>query len=514
MLKNLINLILVLYLFSGHLYSQYIEGRYLTTVFPNVSETGNHLFSLGVPQPEQAFSLCNLVEPDYRISVREYATTAENLEMNILQPVGDTLSKRPLVIICFGGGFVAGSKDHWSMRLLAQDFARRGFVSALIDYRLGMQFDDMDLSVRAVYRAIQDSRSAIRFFRADAAGADIYRVDTDHIYLGGHSAGALVAIHNAYMDKESERPDTTYAGYQGSTAFDDLGMLDEVGLNQGFNGKANAIFSLAGAIGDTLWMESSSDIPIVMFHDLNDETVVYDYGKPFDSFLYNFCGNDLADLHGSFNIDLRAASLGIPHKLITTMGRGHGVHEAPDETLYPDVVPAISEFFYDQMLKPNPPNISGPLTVCVGSDPQSYNYSGSELVYFDWEVTGGTIVDSDPTLGTITIDWNNGVTDHLLEAIAYNRFGAASDTLSTIIDLISSGSNQWITNSGEWSDENNWMEGHVPLMCEDITFPASVTANVIDILPGQNIQIKSLNMGTNNVLQLGENATFQILGME
>ena len=184
--------------------SQFNPDRYKSDVFPGVTETTNVLFSTNVPQPNPGGGIYEGVT-GYPLNVNEYQTTNVNLYMNIFQPTGDTTTKRPVVIVCFGGGFVAGSKDHWSMRLIAQELAKRGFVTAVIDYRLGMNMFDAELSKRAVYRGVQDGRSAVRFFRADAAGANNYKIDPEQIFIGGDKGGGFFFFYNTSFNKKKKK---------------------------------------------------------------------------------------------------------------------------------------------------------------------------------------------------------------------------------------------------------------------------------------------------------------------
>ena len=174
----------ILIFFSSFSNGQPPVNRYTASLFQATTETTNVRFSTNVPKPNPGGGFYETVT-GYPLNVDEFSTTNVNLYMNIFQPAGDTLKKRPVIIICFGGGFVSGSKDNFNIRLLARDLAMRGFVTAVIDYRLGMNVFDDALSMRAVYRGVQDGRSAVRFFKADAAGANMFRVDPNQIYIGG-----------------------------------------------------------------------------------------------------------------------------------------------------------------------------------------------------------------------------------------------------------------------------------------------------------------------------------------
>src|ERR1051326_8568058 len=130
---------------------------------------------------------------------------AVTLKMDIYQPMGDTASIRPLIVLAHGGSFVSGDKK--DMELIGFEFAKRGYVVASINYRLGLGFPiDSIRAMRAVWRATQDMKAAVRFFRKDAATTNTYKIDPNMIFIGGASAGSFMAVQYAYMDQPSEIP--------------------------------------------------------------------------------------------------------------------------------------------------------------------------------------------------------------------------------------------------------------------------------------------------------------------
>ena len=167
----------------------------------------------------------------------------DSLRMDIYQPAGDTLAQRPLIVWVHGGSFVGGTKADVDVVALSNAFAKRGYVCASIDYRLGVSFPPTTTGTQqAVFRAVHDLKAAIRFFRKDAATADNYRIDPNMIFAGGSSAGAFTALHLAYLDEPSEVPpsiDTVLMG----------GMEGNSG-NPGYSSGVNAIVNLCGALGD------------------------------------------------------------------------------------------------------------------------------------------------------------------------------------------------------------------------------------------------------------------------
>lgn len=262
--------------------------------------------------------------------------TTQSLKLDVYQPVGDTASGRALIIIAHGGSFYTGSKTGTDVAPLAKDFAKMGYVTASIDYRLGMTnfpfpsstagpaghtVDSTDAGA-AVMRAVHDGRAAIRYFRKNAAiGGNTYKIDTNKIFFAGVSAGGFIALHIAYMDLLSEFPpyvDTT--GVHSGTTHGQLGMsggLEGNSGNPGYSSKVNAIINICGALGDTAWM-SPGDTPVLSFHGTNDATV------PYGSATITLAGSfPLLVVDGSYSIAEQANNLGIENCFVSWPGQDH-----------------------------------------------------------------------------------------------------------------------------------------------------------------------------------------------
>lgn len=467
--------------------------RYSVDLF-EVIETNQILFSSGVPQPNPGGGFYEFVT-GFPLNVDEYDTSPVNLYMDIFQPLDDTLSQRPLVIIAFGGGFLSGSKEHWSIRLLCQNLAKRGYVAAAIDYRLGMNIFDSDLANRAVYRGLQDGRSAVRFFRADAAGVNNYKIDPDQVFIGGHSSGGFIALHNAYLDKESERPISTYSWTQDGNAVADQDCIDCTGNNQGHNGHANAVFSLAGGLGFTSFIESGDDPSVVMFHSSDDNTVPYDSGEPFTGVTWIVIGDDLPIVHGSSEIATRADEVGLPYDFFSYSNRGHDVHEDGGSVLYSDIMPGISDWFFNEELKPKSDVLLGAGIVCDAWLQQNYQLEEGNGVHYDWQLSGGSFNTTSTSSSEVDLTWQVNNPNSQISVTPYSKLDAKGDEIALDITLQNNATNTFLNQSPDWSDVNNWDLLHSPLACEDVLI---IDPNVaIDITISSPSEVNSLFIGNN-----------------
>src|SRR4051812_4023262 len=88
------------------------------------------------------------------------------LTMDVYVPVGDIETQRPLIIWAHGGSFLGGDKNTIESSLPCNAMAKKGYVTASINYRL--ESDPLglihpDVMIKAVMRAVQDYKAAIRF---------------------------------------------------------------------------------------------------------------------------------------------------------------------------------------------------------------------------------------------------------------------------------------------------------------------------------------------------------------
>jgi acetyl esterase/lipase/PKD repeat protein len=356
-----------------------------------------------------------------------YLDQQEALTMNVFEPAGDSLAKRPLIIFAHPGGFQAGSKNADDMMAMCDTFARKGYVTATIGYRKGFVSTNAGVK-RAVYRALQDGKAAVRYFRHYA---DSYRIDTNHIFMAGSSAGAFIALHAAYADKSSERPPSTY----GTPVGPDLGCMDCSGNSFSNSSEVQGIVSMWGAMPDTGMIEGPQDPPALLLHGTDDLIVPMKTGHPFSTPFF-------PQTHGSEPISQRMQNVGVTHECHPYSGKGHEVYGATNgsfvaggpNALWDTVLNEMTAFFYEQ-LQPPTPQLTGDTSICQG-DTGTYRVSAPSTMQHCWEVDSGTIINL--TDSTARIAWQDSVEQGQvhLHSLSCIRVPAPDQTLNVPLKLL------------------------------------------------------------------------------
>jgi len=226
------------------------------------------------------------------------------LLLDLYQPANDTLRLRPLVICMHGGSLISG--DRSAMDVFCTDFAKRGYVAATIDYRVGIESPKgVRTILEALLRGVQDTKAAVRFFRSKAAQ---YGIDTSQIYLEGSSAGSMVAVHYAYWDQDEIPPDVNQAKW---------GDIEGASGNPGFSSAIKGIINYCGAIIDPKWIDAD-EVPVANFHGLLDTVVPADSGVS---------GDFTIKMFGGVAISRIALQLGIYNQGAFFPQMGHGGNE-------------------------------------------------------------------------------------------------------------------------------------------------------------------------------------------
>ncbi len=248
------------------------------------------------------------------------------LEADIYHPTNaiDTEQERPLIIYLPTGNFLppvvngapTGSRKDSSAVNMAKLLAKRGYVVAVIEYRLGWNPTSPDQVVRtgtilnAAYKGMQDSKAAVRFFRNDRATVNTYKINPNKVALIGEGTGGYIAMAHAFLNSPSkigrlpglggtkflrtQNPDSSVidtnrvGNFNGTndipldiSALLTTGDLTKVSGNFAnyptYSSDVNFVINLGGALGDSSWIDRGQ-LPMIGIHAVRDPNAPYQLG--------------------------------------------------------------------------------------------------------------------------------------------------------------------------------------------------------------------------------------------
>jgi hypothetical protein len=262
MKKFFIALLLLAPIVASAQFNQCIKGRY----------SNDSIFSTS--------QLKIVKDIDYAKRKKWPGSDSMTLKMDVYMPDTslDPVKKRPLILLIHGGAFLTGNKSN--MKYFGEAYAQRGFVAVSIQYQLGWNCPSTDIlslcllcgnksadMVRAIYRATQDARGAIKYLVQQQKN---YHIDTSSIFLMGESAGSITALHTAFWNQQEA---DTFC----KTCSNLLGNLDAVNDQLPNQFTIKGVVNSCGAINNKNIL--NNNIPVIGFHDDNDCVVPYNSGR-------------------------------------------------------------------------------------------------------------------------------------------------------------------------------------------------------------------------------------------
>ncbi|MEM1215504.1 MAG: T9SS type A sorting domain-containing protein [Bacteroidota bacterium] len=286
------------------------QNRYDDEIFTEVEVTSDVTY--GVNATVLAFSIFGEAIP-------------EELKMDVYQPVGDSESERPVVLVWHTGNFlpnvtnaaITGTKTDSSAVEICTQLARRGFVAASCTYRKGWnplavtQPERALGLIQAAYRGVQDGRTAIRFIKKTVAEeGNPYGVDTTKMVMWGNGTGGYLVLGTNGLSNYSEIiqtsnpagkflldldmngvPETPMVvpAYHGDINGEVLSVTpdDAFGLPAGdtttypnhvqYTNDYQLTVNVGGALGDISWLNDQA-IPIISVQSIDDQFAPYNDG--------------------------------------------------------------------------------------------------------------------------------------------------------------------------------------------------------------------------------------------
>ena len=317
--------------FLAILGSTFAQERYVDEVFSDVSVQSN--IEYGMNFSVIAATLGIPYAPTGSDLNQDGVVDVAALEFDLYQPDGDSISERPLVIVLHTGTFLpivangnpTGMRQDLATTAICESYAKRGYVVANLEYRLGWNPIQETQALKgaqlmkAVYRAIQDTKGAVRFFKKDVAeNGNTWGIDTSRIILTGQGSGGWVALGYATVDKYEEITLPKFLDVDEITG-DVTALIDtsEIGdwdgyggafnnvNNPGYSNEVHMVCSMGGGIGDLSWLEAG-DIPMCAVHGPTDDVAIYTTGNV----SVDLAGLITTDISGSYDVMAKANMLG------------------------------------------------------------------------------------------------------------------------------------------------------------------------------------------------------------
>jgi len=301
MKKHLLNVFALLTI--GASISASAQNRYDDPIFTNAEITITSDVTYGTNQA---------------ISLSGGAPAAQALRMDVYQPSQsvDAVANRPVILVLHSGNFLppvingspTGSRKDSAVVQACMEFAKRGYVVAAVSYRLGWNPISTDEEVRrgtllqAVYRAILDVKTCVRFMRKEkATNNNPYKIDDTKIAVYGHGTGGYIALGMGYLNQQSEMelpkfvnqydgsldtpPNPLFVVGQSYIIPSLLGNIDGTGGNavfntyehSGYSNAVNMVMNVGGALADTSWI-NPGEPAVASVHCIRDPFAPFNDG--------------------------------------------------------------------------------------------------------------------------------------------------------------------------------------------------------------------------------------------
>lgn len=231
------------------------------------------------------------------ISVLTGTPAPLDLQMDIYTPVGDTsTTPRPLILVAHTGSFLPpifnGQATGWqydsTVIYTCGALASMGYVVAAYTYRQGWLPTSPDEDIRrstllqAAYRGIQDTRTAVRYFRKDAnENGNTWNIDPDKIGIVGIGTGGYLALGAGSLHEIQEIETDKFINTQTALPYIDTTIMGNLYAttqaaiclpnHPNYSSDIDFSFNLGGALGDTEWLDGEEREPAYAgVHCVND----------------------------------------------------------------------------------------------------------------------------------------------------------------------------------------------------------------------------------------------------
>lgn len=335
-----------------------------------------------------------------------------DLKMDIYRPIDSLNTPHPFLLFIHGGAFYISDKDDTTTTIICRHFASQGYITASLNYRMGFLPSRKEIE-RTAYMGLQDAHAAMRYVLAKDS---LHLINPDQLFVGGSSAGSMIALNLAYMTN-NDKPSIAM-GKKRSQRFPDLGDIESSGNPYTNVFTFKAVANLWGSISD-LNLMNGSNTDIISFHGDADQIVPFEYGYPFSNLSEQLGKRLLGKVYGSNAIHKYAARIGIRSELVTFAGLGHAPQFNADHTIHKEnmqlILDKMTHFFY-QSLVPIKPYIAP-----THKNVREYAVAGGELSNIEWHIDGGFFTSINDSI--VSVVWCNDAIIHSLSATVHHSSG-------------------------------------------------------------------------------------------
>ena len=401
----------------------------------------NALMANGDPVPMNYFVSNSELPPEQQTTLKLYP-----MDIDVYTPpASDTETDRPVIVYLHTGNFLPqvingspmGSKRDSAVVNNCKQWAKRGYVAIALNYRMGWNPISEDPDVRrgtllqAVYRAIHDTQTAVRFMRSTTAQGDPYGIDPEKFVLFGQGSGGYVALAYATLDDYNsqvaidkfigenglpyviEAVDGTIDGGPGAIRLPD--PLQQAGISREVNMTINA----GGALADISWLEAG-DVPMVSIHCVRDPFAPFGNG----TVVVPTTNEDVVDVSG--------ANVFIPNAI--TLGNNAAFETIPvGNDPYTDRARQVYGQTYEYILPAEPtitvsPNAEGlfPIVLPINTiGGNRFTNEGAPWDWWDFNTLQAIVAATNASLGLTGEDAYDANVIHNSSILGHPDMGAA-----------------------------------------------------------------------------------------
>ena len=335
-----------------------------------------------------------------------------------MPPASDVVASRPTFVNLHTGNFLpalfngatTGDKVDSIGVNFCKQMAKRGYVAVNINYRLGWNPISGDENVRrgtllqAVYRAVLDAQTAVRFLKSPAGAA--FGIDSENIILMGQGSGGYVtqayttlndyvteiAGLDKFIDTETGLPYVIPAidgSIEGGPGF--VRLVDPLQF-LGFSKDVAMSANMGGALADSTWLEAG-DVPMVSFQCIRDPFAPFDHG----TVVVPTTNENVVPVDGA-NVFIRKAN---------EFGNNDAFASIPDGDPYTDAARSTYGQTYDYIFATQPtmtvsstPEGLYPFVLPLNGDVSVYGNQGSPWDWWDFATLQAVVAGTNAQLGT------------------------------------------------------------------------------------------------------------------